>query len=419
LCTSQSLVRKVETTNGITRESEITNTTVISVQHKNDLPSNTSENITTVKIEKNTTATVRTNGIKRDLEKNQQEDADSDPKKSKILVKEENEVEKSSCVLTTTTIETRSIKKTPPKNKNFTAKTTAKNKHSPTDDFINETIISSGSCDDLDLKKHKKCSTSPINEINDNTLVPNTNKLKKLNRSNSDLDLDDDLDDDLNVKKFKLNIRKEASEKNSNALKPNEKAPVLIKNKIFNSKHQQEANVKVHSYKINFNVDNDQESDTSNEDEIIRPDNLPQSGEHNGLKKTLSLKLDKNELKMAHSNLTKTQSLRIQAKSKEDDHLEARNLQVNLRNSRKAYECEELGEAQAFLDDLNYLVEGLGADYKLSERCLSSLKLAEQCLSSEFRINLRSSLSNDGYYLNKLFNLLSDSTKYKVTTSKV
>ena len=96
--------------------------------------------------------------------------------------------------------------------------------------------------------------------------------------------------------------------------------------------------------------------------------------------------------------------------------------EIHLRNPRRAFECEELGEAQAFLDDLNYLIGGLGSSHRLSERCLSLVKLAEQCLSSEFRMSLRSSLlpgssnadNTSVYYLNKLFDLLSDATKYKV-----
>ena len=85
----------------------------------------------------------------------------------------------------------------------------------------------------------------------------------------------------------------------------------------------------------------------------------------------------------------------------------------SLRNTRKAYECENLGEAQAFQDDLFYLMEGLKSKYKLSERCLCAIKLAEQCLSSEFRMSLRSSSSVD--YVNKIFKILNDSNKFKVS----
>jgi len=84
---------------------------------------------------------------------------------------------------------------------------------------------------------------------------------------------------------------------------------------------------------------------------------------------------------------------------------------VQLRNSRKAYECEELGETQAFLDDIFYLMDGLNSKNKLSDRCLCALKLAEMCLSSEFRMNLR--ISND--YINKMFTYLKDSPKYQVS----
>ena len=86
-------------------------------------------------------------------------------------------------------------------------------------------------------------------------------------------------------------------------------------------------------------------------------------------------------------------------------------LDINLRNSRKAYECEELGETQAFLDDIYYFVDGLNArKYRLCDRCLCAVKLAEKCLSSEFRLNLRTSSE----YIRKIFSLLKDSTKFQV-----
>ena len=83
---------------------------------------------------------------------------------------------------------------------------------------------------------------------------------------------------------------------------------------------------------------------------------------------------------------------------------------IELRDSRKAYECEELGENQAFLDDIEYLFDGLNAEYKLSDRCLCAIKFAENCLSSEFRMNFR--LSNE--YINRIFKSLSDATSYQV-----
>ncbi len=86
-------------------------------------------------------------------------------------------------------------------------------------------------------------------------------------------------------------------------------------------------------------------------------------------------------------------------------------IEIKLRNSRKAYECEELGENQAFLDDICYLLDGLSSKYKLGDRCLCAIKLAESCLSSEFRMNLR--LSSE--YINTIFNSLNDSVNYQVS----
>lgn len=88
----------------------------------------------------------------------------------------------------------------------------------------------------------------------------------------------------------------------------------------------------------------------------------------------------------------------------------ASEMNIELRNTRKAYECEELGENQAFLDDIEYLFDGLSSSYKLSDRCLCAIKLAESCLSSEFRMNLRLSYE----YINRIFKSLNDSVNYQV-----
>ena len=77
-----------------------------------------------------------------------------------------------------------------------------------------------------------------------------------------------------------------------------------------------------------------------------------------------------------------------------------------LLNTRKAYECEELGETQSYTDDTNFLMDGLNDSFELANRCMSALKLAEYCLNSEFRMHLRS----QGIFA-KIFNLLHDSAK--------
>lgn len=77
-----------------------------------------------------------------------------------------------------------------------------------------------------------------------------------------------------------------------------------------------------------------------------------------------------------------------------------------LLNTRKAYECEELGETQSFTDDTNYLMDGLNDNFQMANRCMSAIKLAEYCLNSEFRMHLRSQGT-----ITKIFNLLHDSAK--------
>jgi len=70
--------------------------------------------------------------------------------------------------------------------------------------------------------------------------------------------------------------------------------------------------------------------------------------------------------------------------------------------TRKAYECEELGELQSINEDIVYLMDGLKST-QLAHKCLSAIKLAEYCVNSEFRMHLRSHGT-----VNKVLNLLKD-----------
>lgn len=96
---------------------------------------------------------------------------------------------------------------------------------------------------------------------------------------------------------------------------------------------------------------------------------------------------------------------------KTEPQLNKNGTMIMLCNSRKAYECEELGETQAFADDLYYLMDGLGSEFSTGQRCLSAIKFAEHCLSSDFRMHLRSYHGT----LAKIFGLLSDCTKEPVS----
>ncbi|RNA22708.1 wings apart-like [Brachionus plicatilis] len=153
------------------------------------------------------------------------------------------------------------------------------------------------------------------------------------------------------------------------------------------------------SFKLNFN-ENDEKSDT---DEEIENDSAKKF-----LAKTNSLQPASHSRKLELMPRSHSFDPKIDAKD-----LDSTLTIINIRNTRKAYECEELGEAQAFQDDFNYLLDGLNSKHKLSERCLSSIKLAECCQSSEFRMNLRSAMSSDGNNIHKIFKLLADATNYK------
>ncbi|CAF1043205.1 unnamed protein product [Brachionus calyciflorus] len=232
-------------------------------------------------------------------------------------------------------------------------------------------------------------------------------KVVDLQAKLKELDDDEDFDMDLDkIKKFKV-IKKSITETAKSENLSTEKK-IIIKNKIFNSKtrgNESEKKLKISQFNINFN-----ENDVKTDEEEIE-------GEEE--------ELDKKEVK---SNLVKTNSLQSQTTKRElmprllsfdkdrIQDVDASVIMINLRNSRKAYECEELGEAQAFQDDFNYLLDGLNSKYKLSDRCLSSIKLAECCQSSEFRMNLRSSSSNGDSHVEKIFQLLNDSTDFKFSS---
>ena len=75
-------------------------------------------------------------------------------------------------------------------------------------------------------------------------------------------------------------------------------------------------------------------------------------------------------------------------------------------NIRQPTTCEELGETQSYIDDMEYLLTGLQPDKILSSRCLryfvfclsfrnctlicsSAIKFAELCTKPSFRMHLR------------------------------
>ncbi|CAF4399627.1 unnamed protein product [Adineta steineri] len=58
-------------------------------------------------------------------------------------------------------------------------------------------------------------------------------------------------------------------------------------------------------------------------------------------------------------------------------------------NIRQPTTCEELGETQSYIDDMDFFLAGFQADKLLSSRCLSAVKFAELCAKPSFRMHLR------------------------------
>ncbi|CAF1138354.1 unnamed protein product [Rotaria sp. Silwood1] len=72
-------------------------------------------------------------------------------------------------------------------------------------------------------------------------------------------------------------------------------------------------------------------------------------------------------------------------------------------NIRQPTTCEELGETQSYIDDMEYLLAGFQSDKLLASRCLSAVKFAELCVKPSFRMHLRTESA-----LERVLDLLKD-----------
>lgn len=79
-----------------------------------------------------------------------------------------------------------------------------------------------------------------------------------------------------------------------------------------------------------------------------------------------------------------------------------------VRNVKKAYEVHEIGEAQEFNDDVEYLLESVTSSNSLVSRCLSVCSLASKCMSSSFRVHLRAH-----GIMSKFFESVKDAPKHQ------
>lgn len=68
---------------------------------------------------------------------------------------------------------------------------------------------------------------------------------------------------------------------------------------------------------------------------------------------------------------------------------EHKELYTVVRNVKEAHEVQESGETQEFIDDVEYLLAGLGDTEPMSTRCLSAFGIASKCMMPAFRMHLR------------------------------
>lgn len=76
----------------------------------------------------------------------------------------------------------------------------------------------------------------------------------------------------------------------------------------------------------------------------------------------------------------------------------------------KAYKVHEIGEAQEFHDDVEYLLESVTQANSLVSRCLSVCSLAHKCMSAQFRVHLRAH-----GVMTKFFGSVRDAPKHPVS----
>lgn len=232
-----------------------------------------------------------------------------------------------------------------------------------------------------EIKPKQQFFTSKSKSLDDNV-----QKSKTTNTKDSESDDDSKEFEKLITAKFRLtkshsDTSSPNSSLNSSSFNDKESPKTSAPKRIFSSNQ-----TKKNQIKFNYNLFNYNDTTVTKLDDDINDE----------LNKNIIEIENNNEDKKVNSRLRPTTS---NLKKSSDDY-------AVLLNTRKAYECEELGETQSYTDDTNYLMEGLNDNFQLANRCMSALKLAEYCLNSEFRMHLRS----QGIFT-KIFNLLHDSAK--------
>ena len=79
---------------------------------------------------------------------------------------------------------------------------------------------------------------------------------------------------------------------------------------------------------------------------------------------------------------------------------------VRLERGRKAHQCHDMGETEAFDQDIQYYLNGLEQKNSIRVRCLSIEGLSQQCMTAVFRMHLR---AHDD--MPKIITALSDAPK--------
>ena len=79
---------------------------------------------------------------------------------------------------------------------------------------------------------------------------------------------------------------------------------------------------------------------------------------------------------------------------------------------KQAHTCQESGESQQFIDDIEYLLDGLKDSTSVSTRCLSTISLVEKSAAPSFRMHLRAH-----GMISKLFGALKDAAQDPVSHS--
>ncbi|CAH8862673.1 unnamed protein product [Trichobilharzia szidati] len=192
---------------------------------------------------------------------------------------------------------------------------------------------------------------------NRQTCLTDNNKKSSTNKSDNYAfhDFDEEEEEDEDVDKFKK------------AFNPSRPLSQSYLPSVMKSSHHSLKSSSNHHHQSSDEQDGD-DGDEDIEDDDVKPWFRPASREKTSIKS------------MDKLSINSTKNMKVNRSEKP--------LYTVLRKVKEAHVCQEQGEAQHLLDDVEYLVDGLADRNQVNTRALSVLTLANKCLAASFRYTL-------------------------------